>query len=274
MIARGEGAAHPQLAPDQVRFSLHGVTHRFETRRRSTAALLDVSLAAEPREFLSIVGPSGCGKTTLLKIIAGLLAPTSGEVSYGDGAGPAPPPNALVFQEHGVFPWMSVLENVAFGLEMQGVDRGTREEQAFEFIDRVGLSSFAHHYPHELSSGMRQRVGVARAFVADVPLLLMDEPFGALDAQTKLALQAELLRIWRTDRKLVAFVTHDLQEAVRLGDRVIVLTGRPGTVGAEIPIPIARPRDLARDRNEVTELSWHLWSLLEEGVREDLAMGR
>lgn len=274
MIARAERGAHPDVDPGRVAFSLHRVTHSFATRHGSTTALRDVSFDARPREFVSIVGPSGCGKTTLLKIIAGLLAPTSGRVVYGDDPVRGRLPNALVFQEHGVFPWLTVLENVAFGLEMRGIERESREERAFEFIERVGLASFAGHYPHELSSGMRQRVGVARAFVADVPLLLMDEPFGAVDAQTKLALQVELLRIWRTDRKLVVFVTHDLQEAVRLGDRVIILSGRPGTVRAEMPIPIARPRDAARDRNEVTELSWQLWSLLEEGVRRDLSMSR
>lgn len=274
MIAGSRRAAHPRRESEEIGFSVDRVTHRFETRNGSTVALRDVSFVARPLEFLSVVGPSGCGKTTLLKILAGLIEPSSGAVSFRGGGSDGVPPNALVFQEHGVFPWMSVLDNVAFGLEMGGVDRNTREARAFEFIERVGLASFARHYPHDLSSGMRQRVGVARAFVADVPLLLMDEPFGALDAQTKLALQEELLRIWSTDRKLVVFVTHDLQEAVRLGDRVIVLSGRPGTVGVELAVPIPRPRDPARDRAEVTELSWQLWNLLEEGVREDLSMDR
>ena len=171
-----------------------------------------------------------------------------------------------------MFPWMTVIDNVAFGLEMRGVKKKERRDHAASFIDRVGLGNFRNSYPHELSVGMRQRVGIARAFVADVPILLMDEPFGALDAQTKLVLQEELLRIWRDDQKLVVYVTHDIEEAVHLGDRVLVMTGRPGRILEEIPIPIQRPRDLTPGQGEVTQLAFHIWKLLEDEVRRSLSI--
>jgi NitT/TauT family transport system ATP-binding protein len=178
----------------------------------------------------------------------------------------------LVFQEHGTFPWMTVLDNVAFGLEMSGMPRAQRRSVAMSFVERVGLGPFADHYPHELSVGMRQRVGVARAFVSNSPILLMDEPFGALDAQTKWVLQEELLRIWSNDRKLVVFVTHDIEEAVMLGDRVLIMTGRPGRILEDIRIPLSRPRQLLRDQESVSEITWHIWRLLEEQVRRSLSI--
>jgi NitT/TauT family transport system ATP-binding protein len=254
------------------------ISHTFESRQGPIQALDGISFRARPHEFVCVVGPSGCGKTTLLKIVAGLLRPTAGAVEFGiDGEswtpenGRAWPRNALVFQEHGVFPWMSVADNVAFGLEMRGVARAERRTQARAFLDRVGLSAFADNYPPELSVGMRQRVGIARAFVADVPILLMDEPFGSLDAQTKLLLQEELLRIWREDRKLVVFVTHDLEEAVRLGDRVLVMTGRPGRVREEIPVTVPRPRSGVRDPRHVAEIAWHIWQLLKDEARRSFS---
>jgi NitT/TauT family transport system ATP-binding protein len=167
---------------------------------------------------------------------------------------------------------MTVLDNVAFGLEMSGMPREERRQQAMAFVERVGLGPFASHYPHELSVGMRQRVGVARAFVSGTPILLMDEPFGSLDAQTKWVLQAELLSIWQKDRKLVVFVTHDIEEAVMLGDRVLVMTGRPGRIREEIRIPLGRPRHLPRDQESVSEITWHIWRLLEQEVRQGLSI--
>ena len=254
------------------------VSHVFHNRRGEVAALEDVTFRVRPHEFVCVVGPSGCGKTTLLKIVAGLLPPNSGHIEFGNGAGPTAtggvtrtPRNALVFQEHGVFPWMTVSDNVAFGLEMQKVARDERRARARAFLERVGLAAFADNYPHELSVGMRQRVGIARAFVADVPILLMDEPFGSLDAQTKLLLQEELLRIWRADRKLVLFVTHDLEEAVRLGDRVLVLTGRPGRIREEIPVTVPRPRSGVRDPRHVAEIAWRIWQLLRDEARKSFA---
>jgi NitT/TauT family transport system ATP-binding protein len=166
---------------------------------------------------------------------------------------------------------MTVLDNVAFGLEMQRVGQQERNDRARSFIEKVGLASFAHSYPHELSVGMSQRVGIARAFVADAQILLMDEPFGSLDTQTRLVLQEELLRIWKDNQKLIVYVTHDIEEAILLGDRVLVMSGRPGRIREDIPIPLGRPRDLsARDDPEVTEIKWHIWKMLEDEVRKSL----
>lgn len=233
-------------------------------------ALEDVSFRAQGHEIVSIVGPSGCGKSTLLRIVAGLQSPTAGRVDF-EGERPR---CGLVFQEAGVFPWMTVLDNLAFGLEMQGVPRAEREDRAMDFAVRLGLSGFLYHYPRELSVGMRQRVDIGRAFVTDAPLLLMDEPFGALDAQTRRVLQEELLSIWQASGKLVVFITHDIDEAVLLADRVIVLSGRPGTVREEIVVPLPRPRDVARDRSRIQEVTWHIWRLLEADVRRELSIPR
>lgn len=236
-------------------------------------ALEDLSFTARAEQFICIVGPSGCGKTTLLKVIAGLLAPSSGKVIFSRSPDGSRPRTALVFQEHGLFPWLRVLDNVAFGLEMQGVRRQESRDRARAFIDRVGLTPFAASFPHELSVGMRQRVAVARAFVSNPHILLMDEPFGALDAQTRLVLQDELLRTWRDDPKMVIHVTHDIEEAVRLGDRVLVMTGRPGRIQEEIDIPLDRPRDAtSRTQPELAEIKWHIWKILEDDVRRDLCL--
>ncbi|MGH7503401.1 MAG: ABC transporter ATP-binding protein [Longimicrobiales bacterium] len=252
-------------------FRCEDVRCRFDSTKGEVAALEGVTFAARDHEFICIVGPSGCGKTTLLKVIAGLMEPTAGSIRF-DGEPARRPDTGLVFQEHGTFPWMTVLDNVAFGLEMSGTPRAERQQRSMAFVERVGLGPFAHHYPHELSVGMRQRVGVARAFVSGAPILLMDEPFGALDAQTKWVLQQELLDIWSADRKLVVFVTHDIEEAVMLGDRVIVMTGRPGRIREDIPIPLVRPRHLPRDQDSLSEITWHIWQLLEEEVRQGLSI--
>jgi ABC-type nitrate/sulfonate/bicarbonate transport system ATPase subunit len=251
------------------------LSHRFSGSQGDVLALDGIDLRVEPGEFVCIVGPSGCGKSTLLNIVAGLISPTGGTLGFDldlVGAGGTRPRSGLVFQEHGVFPWMTVLDNVAFGLEMRGVPRAEREEAATSFIDRIGLGPFRDSYPRELSVGMRQRVGIARAFVADVPILLMDEPFASLDAQTKLVLQEELLRIWLEHRKLVLYVTHDIEEAIHLGDRVLVMTGRPGRILEEIRVDIPRPRDLTPGQPEVTELVLHVWHLLEDEVRRGLSI--
>ena len=254
-----------------MRFECQHLGKAYQTRSGVVPALEDVTFTIRGQEFVCIVGPSGCGKTTLLKLIAGLLEPTSGRIIFDAKPADDRPRSALVFQEHGLFPWMTVLDNVAFGLEMQGVGRQERRGWARAFIEKVGLAPFAHSYPHELSVGMRQRVGIARAFVADPEILLMDEPFGSLDAQTRLVLQEELLRIWKDHQKLVVYVTHDIEEAVLLGDRVLVMTGRPGRIREEIPIPLGRPRDLsAREQPDVMEIKWHIWKMLEDEVRKSL----
>jgi NitT/TauT family transport system ATP-binding protein len=220
------------------------------------------------------VGPSGCGKTTLLRLVAGLIEPTRGTIEFGATTTNGAIRTAMVFQEHGLFPWMSVVDNVAFGLERERLARESRRARAREFIERVGLARFADSYPHELSVGMRQRVGIARAFVANPQILLMDEPFGSLDAQTKLVLQEELLRLWTVRQKAVVYVTHDIEEAVLLGDRILVMSGRPGRVREEIHVPISRPRDLLdRDRPAVQDIRRHVWGLLESDVRHSLGLG-
>jgi NitT/TauT family transport system ATP-binding protein len=179
----------------------------------------------------------------------------------------------MVFQEQGLFPWLSVIDNVAFGLETQGANRKARREMARAILTKVGLGAFSRNYPHELSGGMRQRVAILRAFLANPQILLMDEPFGSLDSQTRLVMQEELLRIWREHRKTVIYVTHDIEEAILLGDRVLVMSGRPGRIRQDIPISLERPRFLAnRDHPEVAELRWHIWRMLEDEVRKELGI--
>jgi NitT/TauT family transport system ATP-binding protein len=207
-------------------------------------AIRDVNLTIRQEEFVCILGPSGCGKTTLLRMIAGLDQATSGDIML-DGeniAGPNPKVG-IVFQEYSLFPWRNVIDNVAFGLEMRNMRREERYALAEQYLELVGLSQFSKSYPSELSGGMRQRVAVARALALDPFVLLMDEPFGALDAQTRNLLQNELLEIWGKTRKTIIFVTHSVDEAVFLADRLIVLTPRPGTVCEAIPIELSRPRD-------------------------------
>jgi NitT/TauT family transport system ATP-binding protein len=243
----------------------------YPTRNGLVSALENVTFSVKDQEFVCIVGPSGCGKTTLLKLIAGLLEPTSGQITFHSGLSGNQQRTALVFQEHGLFPWMTVLDNVGFGLETKGISRKERQGHVLPVIEKVGLTSFINNYPHELSIGMRQRVGIARAFVVNPQILLMDEPFGSLDAQTKLLLQEELLRIWKDYQKSIIYVTHDIEEAIYLGDRLLVMTSRPGHIREEIHIPFHRPRDLSiKEQPDFTKVHWHIWKILEEEVRKTL----
>ena len=247
----------------------HGLCKNYQSKNGPITALKDVNFHVRDKEFVCIVGPSGCGKTTLLKLIAGLLESTSGQIIFVGPSTNSQPRSALVFQEHGLFPWMTVLDNVAFGLEMRGKGKKERWDLSRPFIEKVGLSTFVNNYPHELSVGMRQRVGIARAFVSNSQILLMDEPFGSLDAQTKLILQEELLKIWRENQKCVVYITHDIEEALFLGDRVLVMTARPGNIREEIHIPFTRPRDLSiKERPDFTKMKGHIWKILEEEVRK------
>jgi len=256
-----------------MRFECRQLAKSYSGQNGDISALEDITLSAEGHEFLGIVGPSGCGKTTLLKLIAGLLEPTSGEVVIGCPPHPGHPESALVFQNHGLFPWMTVLANVAFGLEMQGTAISEARDRAAAFLERVGLQTFLDHYPYQLSVGMQQRVGISRAFVTAPRLLLMDEPFASLDQQTRRVLQSELLRLWEEHRSLVVFVTHDIGEAVRLSDRIVVMTGRPGRVREEIAVPLPRPRNPGlRDAPEIKDIKWHIWQLLEADVRAELGV--
>ncbi len=237
---------------------------------REVEALQDVSFSVQDHEFVSIVGPSGCGKTTLLKIVANLVKLDSGFIQY---VGMENPRTALVFQDQGLLPWLTILDNVALGLELLKVPKREREKQARDFMKLVKLDGFEKYYPFELSGGMRQRVALARAFLTNPDILLMDEPFGALDAQTRILLQEELLNLWHKERKTVLFVTHDIDEAILLSDRIVVMTNRPGKVQKIIPIPLERPRNLKlRDDAVFTALRWKIWNLLEQEVREELVL--
>lgn len=207
------------------------------------AAVEDVSLEIRNGEFVSILGPSGCGKTTLLNIIAGFIAPTRGEILLNGRRIQGPGPDrGVVFQAFALFPWKTVLDNVGFGLKMRGMPKAERDRIAREYIALVGLSGFEDRYPHELSGGMQQRVGVARVLANNPELLLMDEPFASVDAQTRMTLQEELTRIWEDRRPTILFITHDVEEAVFLANRVIVLSARPGRIRETIAVPLPRPR--------------------------------
>jgi NitT/TauT family transport system ATP-binding protein len=229
-------------------------------------ALDDVSLTVAPGEFVCIVGPSGCGKSTLLRILAGLDTQTAGSIKVQAPGWKVE--NAMVFQESGLFPWMSVEANVGFGLMARGVpaaERGLRVEAALKL---VGLARFARHYPHQLSGGMRQRCAIARAFVTDPGMLLMDEPFAALDAQNRVILQAELVRIWEETRKTVIYITHSIEEALLLGDRTVVMTAQPGRIKRTIEVPFAHPRNLMTlsASAEFGKLKLDIWRVLEDEV--------
>jgi NitT/TauT family transport system ATP-binding protein len=249
-----------------VKVAVDDVTVVFESHGRSVVALERISLRVAPGEFLCIVGPSGSGKSTLLRVVAGLLRQTSGTVRIRVDR-PGTPSTAMVFQEHALLPWRTVLANVAFGLENRGVERAEREARAREMLALVGLARFGGHYPHQLSGGMKQRVGIARALANDPEVLLMDEPFAALDAQTRTIMQEELLRIWATLGKTVIYVTHSLEEALLLGDRVVLMTARPGRVSQEFPVELGRPRGLEiRASPAYGVLLEKIWSQLREEV--------
>ncbi len=244
---------------------IEGVGRRFQTRDGgSFEALREISFSVRDKEFFSILGPSGCGKTTLLKMLAGLVRPSEGRILIDgkvvDGPGDD---RAMVFQHFVLLPWADILTNAGFGLEMRGLSRRDSREQARPFLDRVGLTGFYEHYPHELSGGMQQRVGLARALAVRPDILLMDEPFGALDAQTRQIMQEDLVRLWEAEQKSVVFVTHSMDEAAYLSDRVLVMDTQPGRVKEIIDIPLPRPRDESVRRSPVfTELTSHMWHQL------------
>lgn len=227
-------------------------------------ALQDISLNVEACEFVTIIGPSGCGKTSLLKIIAGLLPWDTGGVMINGAPVTGPGPDrAMVFQNFALLPWSDVLTNICFGLEVRGVPRHDREEIGMAFVRKMGLGGFERRFPRELSGGMQQRVGLARALAVNPGILAMDEPFGALDAQTRRLMQEDLLRLQETERKTVIFVTHSMEEAVYLGDRVVIMSPRPGRVLEEIRVPLARPRPAGFEKLPlVVELQERLWQML------------
>ncbi|RIK54673.1 MAG: mannosyltransferase [Chloroflexi bacterium] len=241
--------------------------------QRDFQALGPVDLQIEAGEFVCIVGPSGCGKSTLLRIIAGLDTPSGGSLTIADHSGGHTPFNAMVFQGDSTFPWLTVHENVAYGLKLRGVGLRERDQVVSRMLQTVGLTGFAEAYPYQLSGGMRQRVALGRALANDPQVLLMDEPFGALDAQNRVLLQEELLNIWDQTgaggaAKTILFVTHSIDEALVLADRVLVMSTTPGRIKAEIAVPFARPRhpyDLRREPH-FGELSYQIWEALRDEV--------
>ena len=239
----------------------------FKSKNRdAVTALQDFGLEVARGEFVSIVGPSGCGKSTFLNILLGLVRPDSGELKLNNTpiTGPGQE-RAMVFQEFGLLPWRTVQANIELGLELKHVAASTRAERSAELIKLVGLQGFEQHYPHELSGGMKQRVGLARALATEPEVLLMDEPFAALDAQTRDLMQTELLQIWERTRKTVLFVTHSIEEAAYLSDRVIVMTARPGRMKDIIPIGLPRPRDYEmRLTPEFNDIKSKIWEVLKE----------
>ena len=242
----------------------------FEREDREVLAVSDVSLAVEDGEFLAIVGPSGCGKTTLLNIVAGLLPYEEGSVSIDEKRVVGPGVDrAVVFQHSSLLPWRTIAGNIRYGMEMQRrFDENTMRERADHFVKMVGLNGFERHFPNELSGGMQQRVNLARALAADPKVLLMDEPFAALDAQTREFMQAELLKIWSQDKKTVLFITHQINEAVYLADRVAVMSARPGRLKGIFKIPFGRPRTLSLKRDpQFLEIEDSIWQLIEEESR-------
>lgn len=222
---------------------IENVSKTFISKENTINALDKVNLEVKDEEFICILGPSGCGKTTLLRIIAGLDAPTDGEVQL-DGIRVEKPgrDRGMVFQDYSLFPWRTVIDNIAFGMEVLGVDKKDRYESAREYLKLLDLEKFENSFPYELSGGMRQRIAIVRALINNPKLLLMDEPFGALDAQTRNNMQAELLRIWEKKHKTILFVTHSVDEAVYLADRIFVMSARPGTVKEIFNIDLPRPR--------------------------------
>jgi NitT/TauT family transport system ATP-binding protein len=256
-----------------ARLRIENIDKTFNRRGKpGVEALRGINLSIEEGEFVAIVGASGSGKSTLLRIIDGLLEPSGGKV-YVDGAAVTRPgrDRAMVFQQDALLPWKTVAENVAYGLTLARTPKAEADKTAQYFVNLAGLQGFEQHYPHQLSGGMRQRVNVARALAVNPKILLLDEPFAALDAQTREIMQTELLTIWQESKKTVVLITHQIDEAVFLSDRVVVFSARPGTVRQEIKVDLPRPRTLEMKRQpEFVRLVDEIWKLIEDEVRASL----
>ena len=250
-----------------VSIRINNVSKRFKSRKGTTEALSNISVDVHEGEFFCIVGPSGCGKTTLLRILAGLEEQTDGEIvlSWQNRDHPL---TTMVFQEQSAFPWMTVEQNVEYGLRLRKVPKSVRQRITREWIEKVGLKGFENHYPGQLSGGMKQRVAIARAFANDPEILLMDEPFANLDEQTKIIMQQELIHLWEGNRKTVVFITHSIDEAILMGDRIMMLTAHPGRVKRVFDIDLPRPRNIAeiRANPHFAELFTEIWGLLKSEV--------
>jgi len=271
-----DDGAQPRLpSSSDVVLSINRVGHAFRTKGRRVQALLETDLQIHDREFLTIVGPSGCGKSTLMNLIVGLFPASTGEILYrGHSQTGVNRAIGYVTQADNLYPWRTLRKNIEFPLELRGVPAAQRRERSQHLIQRVGLAGFEESYPHELSGGMRQRANIIRTLAYEPEVILMDEPFGPLDAQTRLILQNQLLELWQEERKTIIFITHDLGEAVALADRVVVMSARPGRIKTIAPVPIPRPRDLfeihADDRFRETYRA--LWMSLEEEVKKGAAL--
>jgi len=255
---------------NSVKVEIRDLVKKFQTRNGEVVALNGVDLSIQDKEFVCVVGPSGCGKSTLLNMIGGLDTPTSGEILV-DGKevdGPSPK-RGIVFQQYALFPWLTVEKNVQFGLKLQGMPRERMGQVTEKYLRAVGLENFAHSYPKELSGGMKQRVAIARAYAVNPEVLLMDEPFGALDAQTRVQLQTELLETWEHEQKTCFFITHDVEEAIILAQRVVIMSARPGRVKDIVDIDIPYPRDQATKMSpRFLELKNDIWSQVYEEYLE------
>lgn len=252
----------------QPKIRISGLTKQFPVKGGVFTAIDNISLDIAPGTFFVIVGPSGCGKTTLLRILAGLEKPTSGSVEV-HSEHPGKPVNSMVFQGDSIFPWMTVYDNAAYGLKMRGMPEAEIKEVVGHYLDKTGLTRFATRFPHQLSGGMKQRVSIARAFANDPEILLMDEPFSALDEQNKTLLQEEVLRIWEEHKKTVVFITHSVDEAVTLSDKIMIMSAQPGQVKAIIDVPFARPRKVLelRAMPEYGEMVYRIWGHLRDEVQ-------
>ena len=244
-----------------VKVRIDNVVKKFNTRNGEMVALNGVSMDIHTNEFVCVVGPSGCGKSTLLNIIGGLATPTSGKVYVDDKEVDGPgPERGIVFQQYALFPWLTVEKNVQFGLKLQGKSQAECEEITHKYLKMVDLEQFAKAYPKELSGGMKQRVAIARAYAVNPEVLLMDEPFGALDAQTRTQLQTELLETWEKEKKTCFFITHDVEEAIILAQRVVIMCARPGRVKDIVDIDIPYPRNQeTKMLPRFLELKNHIW---------------
>ncbi|WP_254914663.1 MULTISPECIES: ABC transporter ATP-binding protein [unclassified Pigmentiphaga] len=262
-------AATAQPGADACKIGIKNLVKQFQTKDGVFTAVDNVSLDIPSGEFFTIVGPSGCGKTTLLRILAGLEQASSGSVEI-TRSGQQRPANSMVFQGDSLFPWMTVWDNAAYGLKMRKVPAAEIRDVVGHYLERTGLTRFRNAYPHQLSGGMRQRVSIARAFANDPEILLMDEPFSALDEQNKTLLQEELLRIWEETKKTVVFITHSVDEAVTLSDRIMIMTAHPGRCKALIDVPFERPRRVIelRSQAEYGELVYRIWGYLRDEVQQ------